>query len=334
MSTAPYPWQTAIWRSLLARRTRLPHALLLYGPAGLGKLDFANLFARTLLCATPREDGLACGACEACVWMDAGVHPDFWSLRPEAERVEAEAESGKEKKASQQISIAQVRALISRLGLAAHRGARRAVIIEPAESLNPYAANALLKTLEESSDEVTFMLVSHQPSRLPKTLLSRCERIRFDLPQPDVAREWLLARGLTDSAAYTRVGPLDQERLARSGAEQRRGALLAVLSDEHLDALDAARRLEAFPVPETVAWLVHWCYDLVAARLIGQSYFHTDFAVAAARLARACPAARLIALYRHVQEQARLARHPLNTRLYWEALLLRYQHVVRNGSGA
>ncbi|MBF1166509.1 MAG: DNA polymerase III subunit delta', partial [Dechloromonas agitata] len=61
-----------IWLSLQERRQRLPHALLLVGQKGLGKFDLARRFAASLLCESPRPDGLACGSCLACNWFEQG----------------------------------------------------------------------------------------------------------------------------------------------------------------------------------------------------------------------------------------------------------------------
>lgn len=65
-------------------RGRLSHALLISGPAGIGKLQFAEMLADSLLCDTPLSDGRACGVCTACTWQASGNHPDFRRIRPEA----------------------------------------------------------------------------------------------------------------------------------------------------------------------------------------------------------------------------------------------------------
>ncbi|HXE38145.1 MAG TPA: DNA polymerase III subunit delta', partial [Azonexus sp.] len=114
--------------SLQARRKQLPHALLLVGQKGLGKLQLARQFAASLLCEQPQASGLACGKCLACNWYAQGNHPDFRILQPEALGEEVEAEDGK-KKPSQQITIDQVRGLDDFLNVGTHRGGLRIVLV-------------------------------------------------------------------------------------------------------------------------------------------------------------------------------------------------------------
>src|SRR5438046_3074335 len=73
------PWHVVAWSGLAARGVlgRVPHALLLCGPEGLGKRAFASAFAAALLCQNVRADAMACGACRACRLVQAGSHPDL-----------------------------------------------------------------------------------------------------------------------------------------------------------------------------------------------------------------------------------------------------------------
>ncbi|HET9653305.1 MAG TPA: DNA polymerase III subunit delta', partial [Usitatibacter sp.] len=78
-----FPWHQATLAKLLADRTRLPHALLVQGPMGIGKTDFARALAAGALCESPKN-GLACGACASCHWFSQGNHPDYREVVPEA----------------------------------------------------------------------------------------------------------------------------------------------------------------------------------------------------------------------------------------------------------
>jgi DNA polymerase-3 subunit delta' len=92
---------------------------------------------------------------------------------------------------SKQIRIDQVRGLAEELALTSHQGGCKVGILSPADSLNPFAANALLKTLEEPPPRTLLILVATQPSRLPPTIISRCQRLRVRAPTRAVALEWL-----------------------------------------------------------------------------------------------------------------------------------------------
>jgi DNA polymerase-3 subunit delta' len=94
---------------------------------------------------------------------------------------------------SQQIRIEQVRELSEELSLTSHQGSYKVAVVSPADALNRFAANALLKTLEEPPARTLLVLVATQPSRLPPTILSRCQRIRLRAPARSEAVAWLQA---------------------------------------------------------------------------------------------------------------------------------------------
>lgn len=182
MSAAPsYPWHERLWQRLDAARRaqRLPHAILLAGPPGLGKAAFARRTAHALVCARPAAEGDACGACAACHLSRAGSHPDLGWVAPE--------EPGKA------IRIDAVRDLAARSTLAAGDGGYRVFVIDPADAMNRAAANALLKTLEEPVAHTVLILVSSHPDRLMPTIRSRCQVLRFAPPPTAAVRRWLAA---------------------------------------------------------------------------------------------------------------------------------------------
>ncbi len=146
-----YPWQTDDWTRLQQLRAHWPHALLLHGQAGIGKLRFAQHLAQGLLCEAPLANGEPCGQCVACNWLTQGNHPDYRIVLPEALAAEsgfavaaddakaekADGDEGKKTRApSKEIKIEQVRALLDFVGVGSHRGGARVVVLYPAEALN------------------------------------------------------------------------------------------------------------------------------------------------------------------------------------------------------
>ncbi|KZC19883.1 DNA polymerase III subunit delta', partial [Rhodanobacter denitrificans] len=186
------PWHAEHWTRLQARRQRdaLPHALLLCGAAGLGKRAFAQRFVQGLLCAEP-VDGDACGHCRSCLLLNAGSHPDVVTLG-----------FGLRKDGVQrsEIVVDQIRELSARLAMASQFGGWQVALIDPADAMNPAAANALLKTLEEPAAQTMLILLADAPWRLPQTIRSRCQRIEFQLPVTADALAWLQAEGARDAA--------------------------------------------------------------------------------------------------------------------------------------
>jgi DNA polymerase-3 subunit delta' len=218
-----HPWNEPILEQFKARLARLPHALLIHGAPGVGKLELAERMTQLLLCEHADAARRPCGQCDACRWFVIGNHPDFRRVEPEAlakmplESAEAEEGGGeasparRTKQPSLQIKIEQVRELADFLNLRSHRGGRRVALVHPAEDMNENAANALLKGLEEPPAGAMFMLVSDRPARLLPTIRSRCVAMAVPLPPKDVALKWLAAQNVKDAErwlAYAGGAPL------------------------------------------------------------------------------------------------------------------------------
>lgn len=326
-----YPWQNEIWQRLQGLRARLPHALLLKGAAGIGKLDLAMDFAQSILCESPQAHGLACHQCPSCHWFIQESHPDFRLIQPEAlsEAEDApEKESGK--KASSEISVAQIRGLSSFANLSSHSGGYRVVLIHPAEAMNSNSANALLKTLEEPTDKLLFILVSHKPQQLLPTILSRCLSLAIAMPARDKSAAWLRQQGVDDPdtlLAQTGFAPLLALAWAGEGdtAEERSLLLDAVKQSSKFDALAVAEKLAKASPANVVHFLQQWCYDLSSFKQTGViRYFpqHINFIENISNSA-ALPA--LLKYLKELQLARREASHPLNAKLQFESLLLGYQ---------
>jgi DNA polymerase III subunit delta' len=209
-----HPWNESLLEAFRQRLERLPHALLVHGARGTGKLALAERMAQLLLCESQAKK--PCGACDGCRWFLAGSHPDLRRVEPESLMKEVPVdedapEKEKKGKASIVIKVEQVRELADFLNLRSHRGARRVTIVHPAEDMYPNAANALLKGLEEPPSGAIFILVSHRPARLLPTIRSRCVALGVAIPPHDVALPWLEAQGVKDAGrwlAYAGGAPL------------------------------------------------------------------------------------------------------------------------------
>ena len=142
---------------------KIPHALLFAGPRGLDKAKTAVEFFKALNCLASPGD--PCQACGTCLKAERGAHPDLHLIRPGEDRA--------------RILVEEIRDIIAETGLKPFEARTRVIIIEPAERMNEASSNALLKTLEEPPDGSLLILVSHNPSLLIPTLVSRCQLIRF-----------------------------------------------------------------------------------------------------------------------------------------------------------
>ncbi len=152
-----------ILRAALANQ-RLHHALLFTGPAGVGKRTAALALASALDCELAPGEG--CGRCSTCTRIADGIHPDVITLAREG--------------AAQIVPIETVRAqVVAAVGLPPHEARERVFLIDEATALQPAAANALLKTLEEPPARTRFVLMTVAPDQLLPTIRSRCQRVAF-----------------------------------------------------------------------------------------------------------------------------------------------------------
>ncbi len=329
----PLPWHRAPLKALLADRERLPHAVLVQGRAGIGKLEFARALAAGALCEAPRE-GLACGTCPSCHWLSQGNHPDFREIMPEAAQEEEEGaeEAPKAEKAkSVFIKIEQIRAIADFISLTTHRAGWRVLLIHPAESMQPAAANSLLKTLEEPPPRTVIILLADQPARLLPTIRSRCRALTLAPPPREEALRWLrdeAVEGAQAALATAGGAPLLARELAAPEEAALRKRILDELARGVGDVPAFAASLEKGALGRFLFWMQTWVHDLVRVRLAGSARHHDEYAKALQSRARTADLDQLLALDRELVEARRLASHPLNPRLVAEHLLMAYNRAI------
>ncbi|MFP5417567.1 MAG: DNA polymerase III subunit delta' [Gammaproteobacteria bacterium] len=324
--SAVYPWLEPAWTRLLATRARPAQALLLAGPRGVGKGALARAWAQALLCESPQADGAACGACPACHWFTTGAHPDFRLLTLQ-EKTTKEGET----RLATAIEVDQAREMVDFVQLSTYRAGSRVVLVDPANSLNPAAANALLKVLEEPPLNTVFLLVSDQPRQLLPTIRSRCTRLDVGLPSTERALQWLADKQLDDAASLLALAggaPLGALDWAEgSDLDARRLILDGLSQPARLDPVALADRWKAVPVATWHAVAYKWLCDLLAARLQSRVRFNLDFDAALAGLAKEVSLSKLLALARSHAIAGRTLTHPLNRVLQQQAWLVQYRNL-------
>lgn len=330
-----YPWHEEPWQRWIGLRSRLPHAILLKGAQGTGKFDFAMNLAQSLLCEKPLADGLACQNCPSCHWFLQETHPDFRLLQPDdlADSEDDEGSESKRKKPSSQISVDQIRTLADFSGLSAHQGGHRVVLIHPAEAMNPNAANALLKTLEEPSGRMLIILVSHKPQKLLPTILSRCLTLAMPLPTAEVSSEWLEQQGISNASvalAQTGFAPLIAAHLVEEGndSEEYGHFLQEIMEPATFDPMALAEYLQKTKPAKVINWLLQWCYDLGSIKLTGRVRYNLELIDKLKHLSGNANVFSLIRYQKELLIASREALHPLNARLQFESLLLSYRQMM------
>jgi DNA polymerase-3 subunit delta' len=238
----------------------MPHALLIVSIEGLGEQALARWIAALVLCQSDAQ--APCGRCSACQLLKADSHPDVHVMALEEK--------------AQQIKIEQVRDVTEVLSLKSYRGGYKVGIIENAELLNTFSANAFLKTLEEPAGQTLLILVAKPSHRLPATIASRCTRISLRSPPLADGLAWLADQsGKPGSEAALRLAagaPLMAQRLAETDLgelDRDMSASVQQLAAGRVDvSLLAERWLRSDPELRII-WLENWITQRVQAALAG-----------------------------------------------------------------
>ena len=316
-----YPWQQKQWLKILTcyQQEKLPHALLLTGSYGLGKVDFAKTFSEFILCEAKRES-VACGFCRGCQLFKVGNHPDFFMLTPQAK--------------SKNIKIYQIQELISTLAQTAQNNHYQVAIIHPAEAMNRAAANAFLKTLEEPSGQVLLILISHQVETLPPTILSRCQRLTFTANLTEPTIQWLQQQIGSDRneaiqlLMTTYYAPLRALQLKSLNYQKVRNQLLQALINiiaQHENAISIVGDLLKENIPLILQLLMIISMDVLRVKLNAINFIiNFDQQIPLLKLSTTLSNNKLLLLLERLQETWRLTQNSssVNIQLLLEDLFL------------
>ena len=185
-----------------ATRGALSHALLLTGSGA--RLELARYAAAAMECEA--EGSRPCGVCRACRKVEEDIHPDVITVRDDEHK---------------NVSVSVIREMRADAYIRPNEGKRKVYIVDPADSMNETAQNALLKVLEEGPQYAAFLLVAGEPGRLLETIRSRCEQLVLppeeELPNPEqLAKAEKLAHLLLNGdelAVVEGITALEQEKL-------------------------------------------------------------------------------------------------------------------------
>jgi DNA polymerase-3 subunit delta' len=293
---------------------RMPHALLIIAPPGLGAEQLAGWIAAFVLCESAAVR--PCDVCRSCRLLRADSHPDLHVVRIEAE--------------AKQIKVEQIRELIDALSLSSYCGGYKVAVIEGAEALNASGANAFLKTLEEPAGDTLLVMIARPNHRLPATIASRCLRLTLRPPALHTAKSWLAAHAASKDpwdAALALAGgapllaaQLQAEGLSTIDADMRRD--LGELARDSADITLVADRWVRSNPGVRLAWLENWITQRVLAALKVPDSHQTAEPV---RLPAALLKPKIRSLFELLdaaRDLRRLAATGLNQQLAIEALLL------------
>ncbi len=307
----------------LLETDRLPHALLFSGPEGVGKRRTAEALAAALLCSSPAA-GHPCGTCESCRVFSQGIHPDFFFVVPEAVG-----------KGARSIRIEAMRALGSALARPPELAPRQVALIDDAQRMNEAAANSFLKTLEEPTGDVVFLLVTGMRAALLDTIVSRCLEIPFGpLALPELS-EVLRRHGVETEEAAALAALADGSAgralaLHAEGALRRREEAVSLLARlpqiPSLSLWAEGKKWGALSREEAGEWLRSLrltLRDVLALYGGAAPLYSVGLEAPVAEIAARFSEARVFSMLADVKEaERRLLSSNVNIRLLVEALLL------------
>lgn len=306
----------------LLKEQRLPHALLFCGPDGVGKSKVAVALAATLLCGSEQAP---CGRCDSCRALLTDTHPDFYLVVPES--------AGKTAKSIRIERIREVQTEIARVPILSKR---RVVLINDADRMNEAAQNCLLKTLEEPTGPVVFILVANSRGALLETVQSRCMPMNFGTLLLDEIKDLLLQHGVMESQA-AELAALSDGSVGRALLLQENGGM--TLRDDVVSFLEKSDSMEmedvwirgkdlgALSREKLTEWLMYLnmlLRDMLVLYSGGERtiLYHQDVSARLTEILTEFPVERIFAVLELVRETQRRLGANVNIRLLMERFLL------------
>lgn len=304
---------------------RMPHAVLLAGPSGIGKLMVAKVLATMLLCQGAQP--APCGSCQSCQQVTYGTHPDLVQVVPDGAN----------------IKIEQIRNLQQEVALTPYISTRRVCIIDGAELMTVQAANSLLKVLEEPVGDVVFILVAANQQMLLPTIISRCMTVTFQPLADSILAQALAGKGFSPLES-TVAARLSRGRmgtaltlLAPDGLVLRNQAVTMIqeLTDNGMKNLwDTALlldKMERKDFLQVLSYLTYLFRDLVMI-VTGQQQdilFNVDLVDWLHGQSQGWSEERLVQALKVVENSRRAVNANANARLTSEALLIKIYDLTR-----
>jgi DNA polymerase III subunit delta' len=296
---------------------RIAHAYLFHGIDGVGKKTVARNFAKMVNCEEGGPD--ACDRCVSCLKVDHGHHPDLVTVEPEG----------------QFIRIRQIREIQNQVRFSPLEGKARVFIVHCAERMNTATANALLKTLEEPVAKNILILISSRGHQMPATILSRCQRLRFNPLGAEVVAEFLEREGSLERTESALLAASCGGSIGKA-LEMKENAYVALKNavlDRFIglkDPLDFFSFLSEFgpereDVIKRLEVLLTWHRDLLYCREGGEAekLIHRDRADQLRQKAAGCSGRDLLANIKTISQTRRAIEQNASKQLALECMMFR-----------
>jgi len=315
------------------RRGNIPHALLFTGAAGTGKQAAAQIFAMACNCETkqenpPSEDGgflsqFSCN-CRSCRKIRSGSHPDIHYVEPEGVL----------------IRIDRIREMCDVLTMKPYEAKIRVAIISRSQAMNPEAANALLKMLEEPPARTVLILTAEQNSDLLPTIVSRCQEVRFTPLSQETVRNMLMEKHSLNAAEADIMALLSGGNLSKiSGGGMNcrewiglRNWMIRTVSDILIQGNSAFPKgmlaaekiaLQKKTIPDCLDILGIWLRDLIVCRYAPQKVINRDLLYLMQDISQKMTVSVLLSKTDAIESARKSLQANANPRLTLEVMMLR-----------
>lgn len=325
-----YPWHEGSWDYFIKAREKnhLPHALLLSGENGIGKLDFANRLVKSLLCITTHENAAAgsvenikeydaCNHCQACKTYESKANPDYLSIDLLEDK--------------QQIGVDQVRQLSAFLSLSRSFNCYRVVLLNQVERMNLNAANSLLKSLEEPTNNTVIILLTSQFNRLLPTIKSRCQILKLTTPTKSVAQKWMQQHSpelknpaeLLDMAYGKPLAALKIDAEEIQSREKFSKDLIGLIKNQE-SITTIAKAWEKYNSELLLNWQITWVQDFLKQSIQGKTLESTEekHTLTLLELSKLKSLTQLWQIYHELIKQKRYIHTSVNPLMFVENMLI------------
>jgi DNA polymerase-3 subunit delta' len=231
-------------------RNRVAHAYIFIGQSGVGKRLIAVELAKILNCTTndySKTDAGACCSCISCKKITKNIHPDlhFIDFAKQAELGSSSLENQKT------LKIETIKYMQKEITIKPREGRWKVFIISPAEKMNAFAANSLLKTLEEPPKNTLIVLSANHKDRIPHTVISRCQTLFFQPLRQSEILNWILSNHTLDASKAQEIarlsdGSIENAKKLVGGSEKKLYFLWTKLLSKKFyisDALEVSKNI-------------------------------------------------------------------------------------------
>ncbi len=326
LTITDYPWHQGSWAKFVNARSQnhLPHALLISGMEGTGKLDFARKIVTSLLCTSP-VDNTSCQKCQSCKTYQAGANPDYMQI---------ELLEGK-----QQISVDQIRQLSKFISYTRSFNAYRVILLNPVERMNLNAANSLLKSLEEPASNTLIVLVATNLGKILPTIKSRCQLLTLPSPNKNQSVQWVRQRlpksnpeELLDMA---NMQPLNAIKVTDEDIQNREALatdLLGICTHQKM-ITEVAKSWEKFDHSILINWQTNWLIKIIKSKVIDGSTVsgsRQNLGITLSNIKNCLAPDSQWILYHQLIKQKQYIHTSVNSLLFIENLLLLWLQASRS----